>query len=90
MGCFLEKIHELNNSKNDVSEWSRKTIADGNWLNNNTIKPLKQRDDVNSEALEFVASGMDELNANSLTVEVADFNLKFSLREENTNNEENL
>ena len=26
----------------DVKEWNRNTVADGNWMNANTIVPLKQ------------------------------------------------
>jgi hypothetical protein len=26
----------------DVKEWNRNTVADGNWMNTNTIIPLKQ------------------------------------------------
>lgn len=29
---------------NNVTDWSRTTVADGNWLQKNTIGPLKQRD----------------------------------------------
>lgn len=35
--------NEFNNNY-PVAGWNRNTVADGNWLNNNTIKPLQERD----------------------------------------------
>jgi len=48
-----------------VAGWSRNTVADGNWLNNNTIEPLKKRD---TELLNLI-------NDNSTESEEADTNL---------------
>lgn len=48
-----------------VAGWSRNTVADGNWLNNNTIDPLKKRD---TELLNLI-------NDNSTESEEADMNL---------------
>lgn len=40
----------------DVSGWSRRTVADGKWLQNNTIHPLEERTDILKEAIEDLDS----------------------------------
>lgn len=53
------------NSNFPVAGWSRNTVADGKWLNNNTIEPLKNRD---TELLNLI-------NDNAIESEEADINL---------------
>ena len=42
----IPTVEEFNSSAQfKVAEWSRNTVADGNWLQKNTMRPLKERDD---------------------------------------------
>ena len=47
-------------SIDDIKEWNRKTVADGDWLNNNTIIPIK-------ENLSAVNERIDELDINAVS-----------------------
>lgn len=49
----MSTIKDELNEEYKVSQWSRKTVADGNALNRKTIKPLIERD-------EFLADKIDE------------------------------
>ena len=40
---------------NNVSEWSRTTVADGKWLNKNTIRPLIERTEILRDAINDMA-----------------------------------
>ena len=44
--AYIPTVDEFNSSAQfKVAEWSRNTVADGNWLQKNTMRPLKERDD---------------------------------------------
>lgn len=47
-------------SIDDIKEWNRGTVADGDWLNNNTIVPIK-------ENLSAVNERIDELNVDAVS-----------------------
>ena len=50
--------------ENNVSEWSRTTAADGNWLNKNTIQPLIERTEILRDAInDMTGSSVPELKA---------------------------
>lgn len=75
--------NEFNNNY-PVAEWNRNTVADGNWLNNNTIKPLQERDVfllelINEKADEYETRDAEaslNQNFNELKQEIEDtFNL---------------
>lgn len=44
--AYIPTVDEFNSSAQfKVAEWSRNTVADGVWLQKNTMRPLKERDD---------------------------------------------
>ncbi len=43
-------VDDMNN-EHEVVEWNRMTIADGQWLNDKAIKPLKERTELLAEAI---------------------------------------
>ena len=44
----------------EVSKWNRRTIADGNWLNDNSIEPLINNDIILAKSIEKVEVKPDE------------------------------
>lgn len=44
---------------NAGKQWSRNTVADGNWLNTNTVQKLNQNDKTLAEAIESVSAAME-------------------------------
>ena len=55
MATNIPTVEEFNEEL-PVSSWNRTTVADGNWLQANTIGPLKNRDDKIIELLQDVNS----------------------------------
>ena len=47
-------------SIDDIKEWNRNTVADGNWLNARTIIPIKQ-------CLSAISGKVDELDVGVVT-----------------------
>ena len=43
-----------------VSGWSRRTVADGIWLNNNTVRPITERTDILKDAIKVLSANTDE------------------------------
>ena len=54
----------------DVSPWSRSTIADGKWLNSNTIQPLEDNEYILASAIGDVSGAVDLIQAQSDVVDV--------------------
>lgn len=54
----------------DVSPWSRSTIADGKWLNSNTIQPLEDNEYILASAIGDVSGVVDLIQAQSDVVDV--------------------
>lgn len=46
----------------DVKEWNRNTVADGNWMNANTIVPIKQNIKQLSDAGASIAQTVAQLS----------------------------
>lgn len=47
-------------SIDDIKEWDRSTVADGNWLNRNTIRPIKDN-------LSALNDRIDELDVDAVS-----------------------
>lgn len=56
MATNIPTVEEFNEEL-PVSSWNRTTVADGNWLQANTIGPLKNRDDKIIELLQDIEGG---------------------------------
>lgn len=55
---------KMNNNPSLVpSPWSRKTVADGSWMQNYTLKPLSSRDDFLADEISGVQYSIDLLKA---------------------------
>ena len=46
-------------ASNRGKQWSRNTVADGNWLNSNTIQKFNENDITLAEAIESVSAAME-------------------------------
>lgn len=44
---------------NAGKQWSRNTVADGNWLNSNTVQKFNQNDETLARAIESVSAAME-------------------------------
>lgn len=54
----------------DIAPWSRATIADGKWLNANTIKPLDDNDHILASAISDMSGAVELIQAQSDVVDV--------------------
>ena len=62
---MAENVKEEMNKKTDCipAKWSRNTVADGDWLQKNTIAPLSSRDDFLADKLSAASVNLDALSA---------------------------
>ncbi len=54
----------------DISGWSRSTIADGKWLNSNTIQPLEDNEWILASAINNVSAKVDQIEQRSDVADV--------------------
>lgn len=54
----------------DISGWNRATIADGKWLNANTIQPLEDNEWILASAINNVSAKVDQIEQRSDVVDV--------------------
>ena len=47
----------------DQATWSRATVADGKWLQNETLEPISANDRILASAINYVSGGVDDLSA---------------------------
>ena len=74
-----EEMHVFNNGSTarlKISAWNRDTVADGYWLNTNTIRPLSSRD-------EYLAEKIDEISAKFVYYYPGE-NIEFVYNDDNT------
>ena len=72
-------MHVFNNGSTarlKISAWNRDTVADGYWLNTNTIRPLSSRD-------EYLAEKIDEISAKFVYYYPGE-NIEFVYNDDNT------
>lgn len=54
----------------DISDWNRATIADGKWLNDNTIQPLEDNEWILASAINNVSAKVDKIEQRSDVADV--------------------
>jgi hypothetical protein len=54
----------------DISGWNRATIADGRWLNDNTIQPLEDNEWILASAINNVSAKVDQIEQRSDVADV--------------------
>ena len=54
----------------DISGWNRATIADGKWLNSNTIQPLEDNEWILASAINNVSAKVDQIEQRSDVADV--------------------
>ena len=54
----------------EVSKWNRRTIADGNWLNDNNIEPLMDNDIILAKAIAKSTIPETEIRSEDIYVEL--------------------
>lgn len=54
----------------DISGWNRATIADGKWLNENTIQPLEDNEWILASAINNVSAKVDQIEQRSDVADV--------------------
>jgi hypothetical protein len=54
----------------DISGWNRATIADGRWLNDNTIQPLEDNEWILASAINNVSAKVDKIEQRSDVADV--------------------
>ena len=55
----------------DQAPWSRATVADGKWLQNETLEPISANDRILASAIKYVSGGVDYVSARVTLLEDA-------------------